>query len=535
MNNYAQLVLLRFGLLLFCICIGYTDALAQETPPLGQPYSTAIESTGLYQQDHPESLGNGLYRGAGRQEISALLLNITTNTHWITQNRLLQRLLLTQADTGILENSASLSPEYDLMAARLKALLSLGMQNQAFDLYTGLENSEGHNMLHYYGVLSMLMSGEKALACVEIKTLYPYYKDLENWQKLNQYCIESLSDKPKENASYIIGRFDNLSLEDQALLVTEKTLDISSESMDNYSSIPARDIQALLTIENLTPSQRLLLTINGVGAGVLGPDDLAALYTGLAEEIKNQKRQPTNIENIAVLYAEMEQSWLKSSKVKSLPDITGYAKTHGHAALVPFMPMLVKIKPENLDVSFGDIKRLIMAAIIGRIDLPDDWSYSLSQMTVENSEEKNLRDRLIASSFLLSDPAKTSKKKRSVVVDNIANSFDKTLLVSRNIIENIDIQLGNHANVVLIYENKLALGENKSYKMPSYALLNAIKEASSSSVVSVILLSNVALHTQNPTETYSGVLGFICEAMNKIGLTKEARYILSEYILRAEE
>ena len=546
--------------LAFCVFIlGIIPAHAQdnqELMPIDKPYSTAIESSGLYQHDSPNSLGNGLYHGADRKSIAALLQKTVNNTPWITQNTLIRKLLLTQADTGILENTAPLSPENDLLVGRLKALLSLGMQKQAFQLYTNLENSKGHSDLHYYGIISMLMSNEKTLACVEIKTLFPQYKDQSEWQVLSTYCSVSLSDTEiSQNEKHILDNsilkaiyeqpgfvfpytptdFESLPLKDRALLIAEKSIDLSKFSISDLKEIPASHVQSLLFNETISISQRLILTFRGVSVGVIEPKALRTLYYEISKKIEDQKRNATELEKIAILYVEMEKSWLKSSKIKFLKEILNYAKAHGHATLVPFMRMLADIDLEELEVGFNDIEILLHAAIIGDIELPLDWSYSLVGITVENKEEKKLRDRLIASSFLLSDPTKASKKKHSVIVDIIAQSQSAILNNVKSIIENIDIRLNNHANVMLHYENKLELYGNKSYKMPSYALLYAIKDASVGSVASVILLSNIALEKREQGIIYAGTLAFICEALNKIGLTKEAHYILSEYIIRAEE
>jgi len=177
MNNPLRINL--FFLLFSYFCIVSLSALAQEnvtekiTSLKKEGYNTYIESTGLYLQDHQSSLGNGLYHGAKRGQIASLIRGIQDQAQWAAQSTLIKRLLLTQADTSILENDIPFSEESDLLAIRLKALLALGLQNQAFRLYSELDNTNTHNALHYYGVLSMLMSGEKALACVEIKTLFP--------------------------------------------------------------------------------------------------------------------------------------------------------------------------------------------------------------------------------------------------------------------------------------------------------------------------------------------------------------------------
>tara|TARA_B100001989_G_scaffold252966_1_gene237232 strand:+ start:8437 stop:10131 length:1695 start_codon:yes stop_codon:yes gene_type:complete len=563
MNNPLRINL--FFLLFSYFCIVSLSALAQEnvtekiTSLKKEGYNTYIESTGLYLQDHQSSLGNGLYHGAKRGQIASLIRGIQDQAQWAAQSTLIKRLLLTQADTSILENDIPFSEESDLLAIRLKALLALGLQNQAFRLYSELDNTNTHNALHYYGVLSMLMSGEKALACVEIKTLFPDYQDLEEWQKLNTYCAVSLSvpseSKPEEENEgteekdiltqisesteflfpYLPETFESLSLEDKAFLVAEKRLNFAGYDKNNYKTLPANHIQALLLAPHINNSQKILLYIRGAQTGVIAPEDLTVLYTKTAQGIKADKRQASNVEKIAVLYSEMGDTWLASSKIKFMGDIILYAKTHGVAALIPFLPMLQKIDPEDIQGGVEDIRLILLAAIIAHAEINTDWVISLSKMTVENEDEKKLLDRLIISSFLLSDPTKMSNKKRLAVVDVIEKSRTEISLTLKNIIENIDTQHSKHANVTQIYDNNELLETIKSYKMPSYMLTNAIKDASGKSMASVILLSNIVLTELSPADIYIGTVDFIARAMNKIGLTKEARNILAEYVLRAEE
>ncbi|MDH5723469.1 MAG: hypothetical protein OEY94_09135 [Alphaproteobacteria bacterium] len=524
----------------------------QESTPPSKPYTTTIESSGLYQQGNPSSLGNGLYHGADRKSIALLLQRSTHNTPWITQNILIRRLLLTQADTGILGDKETLSPENDLLAGRLKALLSLGMQNQAFELYTNIEDSEGHVDLHYYGILSMLMSNEKTLACVEIKTLFPKYKERSEWQVLNTYCSLSFSDrKISKNEKKILDNsvlkkiydstdfvfhytpadFESLPLSDKAFLIAEKRIDLSKVTIKDLEDIPASHVQSLLSNKDISTSQKLALTYRGVSAGVIDPEILRTLYKDISKSLEEQKRDATDLEKIATLYTEIDKSQTKSSIIKPLREILEYANNQGHAALVPFVQILADTSIEKYEIGYKDIEMILHAAIIEGIELPINWSNAIAKMTVENEEEKKIRDRLIITSFLLSDPTKASKKNRSVIVDIIEQS-QSTIL---NDVKNIDRQLSNYANVALSYENMMELSANKSYKVPSYELLNAIQDASNNSMASVILLSNKALEDQESGKTYAGTLDFIYKALNKIGLTKEARYILSEYIISAEE
>lgn len=517
-----------------------------------------LESIGLLSNSESGSLGNGMYHSADRASLTGLYTNLQKHSDIIGLQKLTNRMLLTNADAGQIQNNIEVANGADLLTIRLETLLERGMNLQAFELVSKFdEDMYYHPRLSKAAVLAILFSGEKGLACLESKALYTQFQDDSFWKTLGAYCTLSLSDAPNADAQDIVAKseypiikdvlsspdyvyaytpqsFEALSITERAILVTEKRISINGLDEATLLNLPATHIQPLLSVTDLTPQQRLLFTAQGLNAGVLPVGMLADQFLVIALKMKEENRAPSGMEELAPMLQKVKVGWQVNDQDIALTKSMAYAEQFNPAFIVPFISAYEN--QSNLSMfSLPQIKLILRAFMIADRPLPKGWFSHILQREVASKDDAFLKTKLIMATALLSTE-KTMKEFHSAQYTiNFSQDRDFQLFSYKNIIENIDNTPDQYVRVRYIYENGFDSAWNKSYTMPPYVVLSELADAArNSTIANVIALCNLASAQSEGKTIYPGLVSEMYKNLTAVGLSKQAKEIVAQAILEIE-
>ncbi|PCK00284.1 MAG: hypothetical protein COA45_00420 [Zetaproteobacteria bacterium] len=534
-----------------CLLLCALTAIAFAPVAHAQTQNTQFESIGLYDTGHKDSLGTGIYHQSSRTGLTKLLEQ-NKRSHWIAVEKTINNFLLTTADASALRNDIDIQAGKDLFTLRLNALLKRGLNKQVFDLFTKIPEESTQESLAFIGVLSMLLNKEKALACLETKTLLPHFKGNKFWQELDAYCTLSLSkqihttaqtlidnsDKviissilkdPDYRFEYTPATFSALSPLERALLTAEERIAITTAFKDT----PPQHIPSLLLQTHISDEAKVLLTMQAVKHGILNITSLTALYESLNENTAHIK----GIGEIIRLYGETKGSWIPKKRKKRIEKAFSIAKDYGDLALLPFLPILLKMEPGD-DLSLDNTKRTIHLSLYSDLTIPPRWIKDLHTLSIKGSKNKdfeNLRSQVLYATILLTN---STNEDHLIAANKAIKPYllsNNTLAALKNITDAIDITPHNNGNVPYIYENDFDLLQNRSYTMPPSILLDALRQSSENQDLGgTLFLSSIILSGIEHKELYLGTLGDISIALSKTGLKQVSLHLLAQAILEIE-
>lgn len=546
---------------LLCFACLPSAAHAQEkntkTPPAIESVDfAAIESIGLYTSPEEGSLGNGMYQGADRASLSALIEDLPAESSLNALEKLTNDMLLSAANAAFIENSTDIKDGADLLTLRIEKLLQRGLIKQAYGIASKIGDDQYyHPRLSRAIVLSMLFGKEKGLACLQSKALNNRFTSEPFWKTLDAYCTLSLSDQPEPNMQdtinasgsailksiladpeykfpYTKETFEKLSMLEQAALVADNRISLTALSEDELKNITAPHIETLLQNTDLTPQQHLLLLSEAVEKGVLPAARLTEELQSIAKTLEKDKRAPVGMEELAALKKESSGFWNGDTRKTAIQKSLSYAKTFNPALLIPFLDVFEDIKNPAQQFTPDQIELVLRAHIIAGKTLHKNWLDSITDIKADQDSEKYQKDKLALAAALLSPPTddKTRKAPEILTLESQEKTFH--LLSFKNIIENIDNPTTSRARVPYIYEKGFDLARNKSYTMPPYVLISELESVAEHGVVAeTIALSNLVFSGSETNGIYPGVLLEAYKSFEKIGFKKQAREMMAQAIL----
>tara|TARA_R110001592_G_scaffold16881_16_gene71769 strand:+ start:12053 stop:13717 length:1665 start_codon:yes stop_codon:yes gene_type:complete len=517
---------------------------------------TALESTGLLGDEDANSLGTGIYRHANRADLVSLLKNIN-HTPWVALQSTIKNLLLTSADSKAINNDIPITKGQDLLTLRITALLRMGYNRAAFELYNKASDSTLDEPLIRAGIFSMLLNKQKALACLEVKTSFKKYSDLTFWKEMNAFCTLSLSKEKQQSHSDIIDQSDHkilktilddetfrfeynpqtfqaLSFLERAALTAEDRIILPASDEGLYKSIPPQHLAALLVQSNMSEQTKAILTTAAVENGIEAPKALSALYEGILEHYKNNPPKNNDWYTLAFLFDETKAGWLPKKRKDKVAEAFNIAKNYGDAALIPFLPALEHMHIGD-DLSLEDAYRAARLFLYSDMSPPNDWIDDLLGLHYDDVTMENTRLKLLTA---LSVMTKADDGDQRAKVKETLNKFlfsDQKKYAFKNIIENIDISENNSDKVRYIDANGFDLVWNNRYTMPPYVVLRALKQSSRNQDTSVsLLLSAYMLGKISTKDIYVGTLDDIVIALNDSGLTQLSHRMVAQAVLQME-
>ena len=538
---------------LFVLFIHAGAANAADTQPFD--YDT-LESIGLLQSDDPNSLGAGVYHNANRSELTYLLKN-TNRDEWRHIQKTIKNLLLTAADNKVINNDIPIELGQDLLTLRLTALLRMGYNLEAFQLYNDASAYPLQEPMIRAGIFSMLLNKEKARACLEVKTSFAQNKDNTFWKEANAYCTLSLSNDPipeyhevikasKNNIlktvlsdrnytfDYDTQAFKALSFFERAILIAEDSVTLPANKMDLIKYIPPQHIAPLLTQSKIGDEAKAHLTVQAVKHGILPVKALTGLYESIIEGNKNASSVGNDWHALAVLFNETKVGWLPKDRHNEIEKAFSIAGKYDDAALMPFLPAIGKMDIGD-GLSLSNAERALTLYTYSDAPAPEDWLEDLVELSTENEEENTQRLKLLtALSLMTNTKNKSLSAKVNEDVSKYLLSHEKTAGL-KNIIENIDTSQNNGDKVRYIETNGFDLDWNNSYTMPPYVVLKALDQSSKNQDMSAsLLLSGFILAKQNDKDIYVGTIDYIVNALNALGLKQQSDHLLAQAVMMME-
>ncbi len=561
-----------FLLSLFFVTIGnVAHAQTAEKPAQATNYKLT-ESIGLLGTKDKGSFGNGMYRGTKRSELTTLL-KLIEQSQWVSMRPLVKNFLLTEADSAALTQDIPITMGEDLLTLRLNALLRMGYNREAFELYRKASDNKLDEPTIRAGVYAMLLNRQKGLACLEVKTVAPQYNDISVWAALNTYCESSISneDAPKQRdknafSKYPVLRslispndfgyiykpksFAALSMLERAALSAEGIMATNYISPKTMSKIPPDHIAILLTQPGINGLQKALLLGGAIDYAIEQPKALNAYYEEIlkrhdeaAKKKEESESSPPNIASspatedlltLARLYDETKGSWQGKERTEKISQARALASNYSDKLLIPFLPIIGKLNIDK-ELSLKDALSIAHLYLYTPDAISKSWIKYLLKADFSDKTQKTLtQEKLLISLFLLyknSNDALSNKVYKHISTASLHSSLTKDI---KNIIENIDSPPTNDDKVRIKDTNGFDLTIDKGYTMPPYRVLNTLKQASDDQDISVsLLLSACILSKIDRQSTYIGTLGDIALALNKIGIKTAPRRIIAQALMQA--
>ncbi len=521
---------------------------------------TKLESIGLLQTGDKQSLGADLYRHANRSELVYLLKNIN-RTPWHTLQNVIKNLLITAADSKVINNDTKIYEGNDLLTLRITALMRMGYNKEAFELY---DKASIHNLsepLIRAGIFSMLLNKQKARACLEVKTSFESHKDIKFWKEMNAYCMISLSKTPApkyvqiiEESEYNILKelikndnynfiydpksFSNLSFIERSILIADDKITVPDADFSFYKNIPAQHISQLISQSNLSDSTKIAITSLAIKYGYIPPKTLSNIYNNILEKYKNSKPKDNDWYRLAKIYKDTKSGWIQTKKRKEkISEAFTIAQKHDISVLIPLLPTIVKMEIDN-DLSIENAQKVLPLLNLLNINNTyslDNWIKNLTKLNYDEGSLNNIRLNLLTALQLMTNIK--SDKVRNIAITSMQKylSSSQYKLALKNIIENIDSSANNSDKLRYIGINGFDLIWNKRYTMPPYIILKALNKSSKNQDISVsLLLSAHILNNIDNNDLYVGTISDVIDALNDLGFKQLSHLILAQAILQME-
>lgn len=521
-----------------------------------------LESQGLLTRPQDGSLGRDLWNDSKRSTLVTYLPQLPGMAQYRTMQALSKRLLLTQADSGLIRRDVRPQPGSDLTTLRLEKLLDMGAYHEALALYTSYQGDPYHERFARAGVLAAFYSRQPAIACLEAKAVEKRFVDVAFWQQVSKICSYILSKSAKTKSAAIdfpeskiiqqimnkdSFRFRPRNIEDlqelapleAALLAADNRFDFSGFKF-SPEKLPLHVLALFMSDPSLSGEQAFSLMIRAVEAGLKSPHDLAGYYDEKAVELFGKDKKKTSLldyqaiegwKRLPYLYraatnaaAGPEQSAILRKALELVPE-------YGTAALWPLADIIGLMDPAEFD-STAIRRGFVILAETGEWISPawaDIWH---TDQVREGTMDKSQLLTFVAYSIGNEFPEQSDTQDTEIKEDFIKVG-DRELQLLNIVYEKLDKQLKLHNYVASdAYEKPLGLTSAVDYVMPSVGLLDDLDKAESEQRLGeIILLSSIALRDAPPEKLDAGIFREVIDALVTVGLTKEAQSLAREVIL----
>lgn len=513
------------------------------------PYES-LENIGLPKLNDTRNLGKDLYRGSRRSSLTEFVKNMPLFSDSRIVQQLTNHFLLTSPNIKAIINDAPITPGEDLFTLRLKILLDRGLLDELVSLYTA-QNEEPYNeQLATTGAYGMLLSGNRSLGCLEIKTAFAHYGDHAPWNVLNRMCsiiendaasiskLQQPSSQQTEPALRLIDRimteqnfsvsydphtFESFSVIERAILIATQRITLDNANIRNLSSIPAAHIQSLLSLDTLSADSQLYLLSKGIEKSVIGTEALAKRFRQLHEEDNSHDLPLVDLYDRLSTASDIASENDVAKAALSLSDL------YGPSALTPFSIAISHLPPNSM--SLQEYVTALYVLNMANVKIPSSWQIFLSQSPPEYFSETYNKDVLIMISYLMSERRTRTDAQKAEMNKIFAATQNRSLLLVKNIIENIDNVPSGHDNVAEVYENGFDTAENKGYFKPSDTLLSRLSLSSQNQAIGeTILLSSLVLKEAPLNAVSPAVLLEVTRSLETIGLTETSDAFVTELL-----
>ena len=472
-----------------------------------------IEGLGLRENIYEGGLGRDLWDKTRRSEVTALLDLAPVHHNDAVVQDLVKGVLLSTTTTRKIENDVDdVQAGDDLLTLRLRKLNEMGAYQDAFTLYTKITDAPYHPRLIEQGIVAMILSGQKSLACVEARSAAEIFASDAFLTHLITLCDANWS---KEAINTAIGEIESLKGFKSALLVATHSVAPLSLSVDKALKLPPRDVWPALIHEGVSPSVSAALSVRAYELGLMSLADLEETY-----ERSDERKADLDI---AALYrdfnaAEGGERWRIFSKALALQ------KTYGTAGLAPFAGGLNT--PELLDSPTNrDLSRIYAIFMRANKKIPEKLFTALLDKD-HDRKDVDLYGKLLTIAAL-STP---NMQKRISYINKLEKIIEETTPQTQFRIENtlsVAREMGHFKkDTKTSYENNLFLTFPLTYVIHSANTNKRLVEATQSARRGeVALLSIIVLNARNEELLYPEHLRNTLIGLSEVGLNNVARRV----------
>ncbi|MGB0719752.1 MAG: hypothetical protein ACPGRX_04715 [Bdellovibrionales bacterium] len=496
-----------------------------------QAVELTAEGAGLLKSPKEGAFEHDFWKGTDRREVIAALGGLPVNSESPAVQGLIRKLLLSEASADVM---GPLPPEdfntgHDLLALRLNALLRGGFYDDALALFSSLEPdtlSEHHRQA---GLYAMLGSGQKSLACVEVKAVEKAQMNLPFWADLRAYCDYTIdrNEEAKQaltetnhdilraaafnddfRFNYTPDAYAALSDLERLVLIADQKIRLGDLSWAAAREIPARYIGDLMHLEDTPNLTRLNLQLRGYQLGLVSLEQLSRFY------------KESNFDHpLLTLFKSLTKDRDSVDKAAMYATLSEYAQIYGAVVYVPFLPFIDEGAPVT---SPDDLHTLLHAYYRAGQPVPAFVIYAIAV-----SEPS--APLLYAAAYV----AQTQKSyKNTQKIYESLKALPAQDFFANNVIENLDKGAADVDNTPNVYEKDFVLTSHKPYVMPTWFLWNRLKDTAQNKILAeTVLLSVLTLQGQNMAGVYPVVLIDVVDALNTVGLTHVSEDLALESLI----
>lgn len=520
-----------------------------------------LESYGVYSRPADGSLGRDLWSNSSRSALMYWFKNMPEQF----ENPMLQRIafgtLLSRVNANLIRDDIDVVPGEDLLTLRLEQLLKMGAYSHAAELYSKADDEAYHPRLAYTGALALLLSGDKGLACLDVKTNLESFANDGKLNMVSAYCdlhtgkeqhktarkvlnqtkfpiLHAIAKDKNYKTSYSAGRFSALDPFELAALVADKRVRPVSFKSIASKNIPPQHLIFLLNDEKLSENAQFTLTERAVYWGLLPAKDLKPF-------IEDQK----TVENPSTLRQKLGNAYHAVGKAargteqwsvlatKLFPQVRKYGPHIG----APFIDILRDASPKNS--SFGNLRTGLSILAYSGQEAPASWAKSLKGRTPKGAKEQRLYDSVATALYVNASRYKrddldyllkhTSWSGKSSAKGAKASSL-------KDLADRAHAAISGDNRKNTFYEKRIPLTLPRDYVMPTYQVWDRLNYASDKgSIGEVVLLCLNILRSHGPQKAsgknigtlYPGVMRDILDSLDSVGLTNISRDLATELAL----
>jgi len=479
-----------------------------------------VESTGTLSNVKSGALEKILWKGQKRSEIEFLIQRLPSTLHLRSALALQRRLLLTQADSSMIENDIGPLRGNDLLIQRINKLMDMGLYDDAWELYTQKAEDPYDVSIAQLGMLLLVMKSDFGTACLEEKVFAMRYPQDKFFKTMDAACAETM------------GGPAGGSFPDSAVL--------QSVYNDKTFAVSANAPATLIKMNNL---ERALVLANGkIRYDGLTRESLAGTPSAIVGLYLMDKNLPESA--LAMVTAEMEARGLrwhtasiaKEPKWKKAMDMkkdsasqwplieSAISEKRNQADLVIYYgDMLSKAAPEQL--STATLKNALGVLLAGGRALPDFWLKEAQQRAPQNP---------LFYIYLQAFESLTSTVNTGVTSENLQKALqglkpaDSDQIIA--IIDTLDKEAGILNNPLRIYEKHSVLTLEGNYVMPSLGLNVWLETAPDKKQLGITVLAALNALAAKPDNMYSGSVRKVLYSLLNVGLIEDAQTIGAETI-----
>jgi len=477
-----------------------------------------------------------MWSGSKRSDITALIKDLPVYSNSDAIGSLTEAVLLSESNVEELANYKDVKPGEDLLTLRVYKLIEAGRYKDALELYTVALDTPHHEAIAKAGILSMLGSGEKSIACLEIKTLGSITSEDDFWADLTAYCDYTLSEEPPEDAQKVLedtryeilrslafnpnfiypysnASWRKLSVFEQSLLIAEGRIDPPVVDAAMLAATAPRDLTALLSLKTLTEADRLTLLLKAREWGMVDNEDLVSAY-------KQAEPQSDALGGLPVLYQALANEEDDQKRNDIMLKAIDIRDEFGIYALIPFAQNIAESSLTGL--SDAQMRTAIEAFYYARVTNADQIIENYTANAAENLNNIAFLENMRLIPLVLQMP---ESHEFIINMQNI-NIFHKNSqgLAEFNI-ELLDNSVDDVDNASKVYEKDVDVAAQQRQEDLLKQLGNASRDNALGETVllSIKLLSGKTIH-QADEDVYSDVI----KALKKAELNEFSREMAIE-------